>query len=76
MKSRMQVFILSKMQVSDGRLFKSENLNIKYTQIHVMVIAFYDVNMLNIIRVRSLSRCYKNNPINMASIIVHRLKLL
>jgi len=68
--------ILAKLQVSDEGQVKSENLYIQYTQIHVMVIAFRDVSMLNLIRVRSLSRCYKNNPINMASFIDHRLKLL
>lgn len=68
--------ILPKLQVSDEGQVKSEKLYLQYTQIHVMVIAFYDVRMLNWIRVRSLSRCYKNNPINMASLIDHRLKLL
>lgn len=68
--------ILAKLQVSDEGQVKSENLYIHYTQIHVMVIAFHDVRMLNWIRVRSLSRCYKNNPINMASIFDHRLKRL
>ena len=66
--------ILAKLQVSDEGQVKSENLYIQYTQIHVMVIAFHDVRMLNWIRVRSLSRCYKNNPINMASFFDHRLK--
>jgi len=68
--------ILAKLQVSDEGQVRSEILYIQYTQIHVMVIAFHDVRMLNWIRVRSLSRCYKNNPINMASFIDHRLKLL
>jgi len=31
--------ILPKMQGSDDRQVKSENLNTKYTQIHVMVVA-------------------------------------
>lgn len=68
--------ILAILQVSDEGQVRSEILYIQYTQIHVMVIAFHDVRMLNWIRVRSLSRCYKNNPINMASFIDHRLKLL
>lgn len=69
-------FILAKTKVSDNRQVRNENLNIKYTQIHVMVFAFYDVRVLYIIRVRSLSRCHKNNTISVASIIVYRLNHL